>query len=123
MRYLVIHSKGYGGQGPWYVNFELEAESPDAPVGEVFLVPGGNEYAISDVETLASYGGELTAGDVAIRTGGQSQGILAEKETGMVVFESGSDPDFPYPWEELNAPPLEGEEDDEEDDEEDTESE
>lgn len=106
MRYLVIHSKGYGGEGPWSVDFEIEAETPDAPVEATFAHDGAedSEAWVKDVETLLQNFPDLTAGDVALRTGGQNIGLLAEKETGQVVFKNGEDVDDPYYWDELNQP-------------------
>lgn len=119
MRYLVIHSKGYGGVGPWAVDFEIEADEPDAPVAGTFSHDGAenSEAWVKDVEALLQNSPDLTAGDVAIRTGGQNLGLLAEKETGLVVFDSGEDVDEPYFWDERNQPdPLEaaGEDSDDE---------
>lgn len=103
MRYLVIHSIGYGGQGPWVVDFEIEAESPQAPVTGVFPNSDGDSSWIRDVTGLLTSAPDLDAGDIAIRTGGQFIGLLAEKATGMVVFAGTHlSKDAQYHWTRLN---------------------
>ena len=104
----MIHSVGYGGQGPFKIDFELEAEVPDAPVTGVFPSSEENNFFVEDAKSLLELEPELTAGDLAMRTGGQNIGLLAEKETGKVVFESGEDVDDEnqYPWGLLNTDPL-----------------
>lgn len=108
MRYLVIHSRSYGGEGPWRVDFEIEAESPEARVTGVFPGPDGSGSWVSDVTSLLTHEPNLTASDVARRTGGQYIGLLAEKHTGALVSESGDSQSDAYPphWTTLNLPPL-----------------
>lgn len=107
MRYLVIHSIGYGGQGPWVVDFEIEAKAPDAPVTGVFPCLDGDKVWLSDVTGLLDHEPELNAGDVATRTGGQFIGLLAEKDTGMVVFSGNHLSKVEqYHWTELNEDPF-----------------
>lgn len=61
-----------------------------------------------DAERLREQEPGLTAGDAAIRTGGQFIGVLAEKESGKVVFDSGEMIEAPqqFHWRTLNDPPL-----------------
>lgn len=100
----MIHSHSYGGAGPWAVDFEIEAEGPTSPVTGVFPHPGVEVDWVRDVEGLLRWETDLTAWDVAIRTGGQFIGILAEKDTGMVVRSDGEpEPESErFLWTELN---------------------
>lgn len=108
MRYLVIHSLSYGGEGPWKVSFEIEAEHPGDVSWKAYPRRGGVKGLAEDAEKLRDEEPGLTAGDAAIRTGGQFIGMLAEKESGKVVFDSGAMIEEPhrFHWRGLNAPPL-----------------
>ena len=108
MRYLAIYSVGYGGQGPWKINFEIEANAPDEPVIDVFEYKGNDAASISDLKRLIEKEPELTAQDLSMQSGGQFIGFLADKETGKVVSENKDilDEEDQYPWELLNTDPL-----------------
>jgi hypothetical protein len=102
MRYLAIHTNGYGGAGIARPVFEIEADDPTSPALEVFVVPGGEGIRAAQQEMDEDP--EITAGVLAWITGGQHVGYLAQKEDNEVVYSVHGPiaEDDQYPWQSLN---------------------
>lgn len=104
MRYLAIHFSGYGPQGVAAPAFELEANDPTSPPTRVFPIPGAAKEIFRAAQEEMQFAPPESAGLIAVLTGGQSSGVLAEKDSGMVVFTSKGllSEEDQFPWHELN---------------------
>ena len=104
MRYLAIHTSGYGGSGIARPAFEIEADGPEAPVQAVYAFPGASPAEIRTAQREVQEDPEITAGTIAWITGGQHVGYLALKDDGDVVYTvQGPVPeDDQFPWQSLN---------------------
>jgi len=104
MRYLAIHTSGYGGSGIARPAFEVEADSPTSPVQAVYAFPGADPSEIRTAQREVEEDPEITAGTIAWITGGQHVGYLAVKDSDEVVYTvQGPVPeDDQFPWQSLN---------------------
>jgi hypothetical protein len=104
VRYLAIHTNGYGGSGIARPVFEIEADDPTSPALEVFMVPGGEGIRAAQHEMDDDPG--ITAGVLAWITGGQHIGYLAQKEDDEVVYSVRGPiaEEDQFPWQTLNPP-------------------
>ena len=102
MRYLAIHTNGYGGAGIARPVFEVEADDPMSPALEVFVVPGGEGIRAAQQEIDEDPG--ITAGTLSWITGGQHIGYLAQKEDNEVVYSNRGllAEEDQFPWQTLN---------------------
>ena len=106
MRYLAIHTNGYGGDGIAGPVFEIEADDPESPALEVFAYPGAGPSEIRAARQELDEDPEITAGKLAWITGGQHIGYLAQKDDNEVVYSSHGllSEEDQFPWQTLNPP-------------------
>lgn len=108
MRYLAIHFREQEGEKIAYPAFEMEAEAPDEQITAVFKSPdtldSDDMYGQALLDLKRSP--DVTAGEQAVLLGVQHVGVLAEKESGLVVSgANGLLPDADkFHWHELNPP-------------------
>ncbi len=104
MRYLAIHFDGYAGSGIASPAFEIEADSPISPVKAVYAYPGASSSSLKGALGELRIDPEVTAGEMAWRTGGSHVGYLALKEGDMIVYSARGPvaEDDQDPWQSLN---------------------
>lgn len=104
MRYLAIHTDGYGGSGIASPAFEIEAESPESVPTAVYPVPGASPYEIKAARGEMEMSPGTTAGDLAWLTGGSHVGYLALKDGDDIVYSARGAvaEDDQVPWQTLN---------------------
>ena len=108
MRYLAIHTSGYGGSGIARPAFEIEADIPTSPVQAVYAFPGADPSEIRTAQREVEEDPEITAGTIAWITGGQHVGYLARKEDDQFVYSVRGPiaENDQFPWQSLNPTPI-----------------